>query len=77
MSLEEMAGLNCGTCKEHAMLGARAAIESGAQHVELCMTVSGDPEEHMFCRIDGQFRDFAVEAGMPVRRIREFIAVTV
>ncbi len=77
MSLEEAAGLRCGTCKEHAMLGARRAIDSGARHVELCMTVSDDPEEHVFCRIDGVLRDFAVEAGMPVRQVGDFIAVTV
>ena len=76
-SLEEASGLRCGTCKEHAMLGARRAIDAGARHVELCMTVSDDPEEHVFCRVDGALRDFAVEAGMPVRQVGDFIAVTV
>jgi hypothetical protein len=76
-TLEELQGVRCGTCKEHAMLGARRAIDAGAQHVELCLTVSDDMEEHAFCRIDGQFRDFAVEAGQPVRQVRDFIAITV
>lgn len=75
--LEEQYGLQCGECKVHSMVGARRAIDEGARHVELCMTVSDDPQEHVFCRVDGQFRDFAVEAGMPVREIGDFVAVTV
>lgn len=78
MTLEEQAGLRCGTCKEHAMLRCRRAIDEGAAHVELCMTVSDDSEEHVFCRIDGQIEDPAVEdGGMPVRQVRDFIAYTV
>jgi hypothetical protein len=77
MTVEEISGLRCGECKKHAMLGARQAMDAGARHVELCMTVTDDPEEHVFCRVDGRFRDYAVEAGMPVREIGDFIAVTV
>ncbi len=76
-TLEAALRLRCAECKKHSMIAARRAIDAGARHVELCMTVTDDPEEHVFLRIDGRFKDPAVEAGMPVRRIGDFIAETV
>lgn len=76
-SPEEVAAAACGDCKKLSILAARRAIDAGAAKVELCITVSDDPEEHVFIRVDGQIRDPAQEAGMPVRQVGEFIAVMV
>lgn len=67
----------CGDCKWKSMVACREAIDRGAQVVELCMTVTDDPEEHVFTRVDGRVRDHAWEDGMPVRVVREFIALRV
>jgi hypothetical protein len=77
-SLEEAAAASCGDCKKLSMVAARRIIESqGCRRVDLCITVSPDPEEHVFLRVDGRYVDPAVEAGMPPRRIGAFIAETV
>lgn len=71
----EMIELACGDCKKLCVLEARRLIdEGGCRSVELCMTVTDDPEEHVFLRVDGRFRDPAAEAGMPVRTIGAFLA---
>ena len=74
---EEVAAAACGDCKKLSILAARRAIAEGAHLVELCMTVSDAQEEHVFLRVDGQYVDPAVLAGMPVRQIGKFIAETV
>ena len=73
----EAQAMECRDCKWHSMVGAREAIDSGAQAVDLCMTVTNDPEEHVFLCINGRIRDLAWEAGMPVREVGDFIAVRV
>ena len=78
----EVLHLVCGDCKKHCVLAARRVIDERATRglpgkVELCCTVSDDPEEHMFLRVDGEIRDPAQEAGMPVREVGAFIAETV
>lgn len=83
VSPDEAAAAACGDCKKLSMIAARRLVDLGiaqpgsVQLVELCMTVSDNPEEHVFLRVDGEYKDPAVEAGMPVRQIGEFIAVTV
>jgi hypothetical protein len=67
----------CADCKWHSMVACREAIDDGAESVRLCMTVTDDPEEHVFAEINGRIVDRAWEAGMPVRVVREFIAVRV
>ncbi len=76
-SPEEVEAQRCADCKKLSMLAARRAIDEGAKRVDLCMTVSESPEEHVFVRIDGVRRDPAVESGMPPRQIKEFVAVTI
>jgi hypothetical protein len=65
----------CGDCKKLSILAARRYIEAGARRVELCMTVEPQLEqEHVFLRVDGRIVDPAVDAGMPVRQVGEYIA---
>jgi hypothetical protein len=73
---EDIARLNCADCKKLCIYLARLIIDAGAaRKVELCCTVTDDPEEHMFLRIDGWlFRDPAWEAGMPARQVGAFVA---
>lgn len=67
--------LACGDCKKLSVLAARRIIDArAARKVELCCTVTDDPEEHVFLRVDGKLRDPAAEAGMPPRRIGAYIA---
>ena len=74
----EILELSCADCKKLCVLAARRVIDARtARIVELCCTVSDDPEEHVFLRIDGTIRDPAQEAGMPPRRVGDYIAETV
>ena len=74
---EEVAAARCADCKKHTILAARRAIDAGAKRVDVCMTVTDEPDEHVFLIVDGEFRDPAREAGMPCRIIDLFIPVTV
>ena len=74
---EEIAAARCGDCKKLSMLAARRAIDAGAKRVELAMTVTDEPDEHVFIIVDGEFRDPAREVGMPCRIIDLFIPVTI
>lgn len=76
---EEIAELTCTECKKHSILLARQLIDGGhCRCVELCMTVTADPEEHVFVRVDkSQFMDPAAAAGGWVRHVGDFIAETV
>ena len=74
---EKVLAAECADCKKLCILAARRAIDAGVRLVELCMTVTDNPEEHVFIRVDGQYRDPAQEAGMSVRQIGAFIAVVV
>lgn len=70
----------CGDCKKLSTLAARRIIDAALATntpvtVELCMTVDPDvDQEHVFLRVNGQLIDPAIEAGMPVRTIGDFIA---
>jgi hypothetical protein len=77
---DEILQARCAECKKFSILGARWLLDTGQVQdlLELCMTVEPEiDQEHVFVRSDGQFRDFAVEAGMPVRSIGDFIAYPV
>jgi len=74
---EEIAAARCGDCKKLTTLAARRAIDAGAKRVDLAMTVTDEPDEHVFMIVDGEFRDPAREAGMPCRIIDLFIPVTI
>jgi hypothetical protein len=69
----------CGRCVELSVLAARRTLDASRAagrpvKIEMCITVSDDPEEHMFLRVDGRIRDPAQEAGMPVREVGAFLA---
>jgi hypothetical protein len=74
---EEIAAARCGDCKKLTTLAARRAIDAGAKRVDVCMTVTDEPDEHVFMIVDGEFRDPAREAGMPCRIIDLFIPVII
>ena len=83
---EEIAAARCGDCKKLTTLAARRAIDRGAKRVDVCMTVTDEPDEHVFMIVwwsdqgsdqDGEFRDPAREAGMPCRIIDLFLPVTI
>jgi hypothetical protein len=79
---EEIAAARCGDCKKLTTLAARRAIDAGAKRVDLAMTVTDEPDEHVFMIVwwkddEGEFRDPAREAGMPCRVIDLFVPVTI
>jgi hypothetical protein len=75
---QEVLEVGCGECKKIGTLAARRAIDAGAQRVEVCMTASDDPEEHVFLRVDGVLVFPAEDAGMSPRRLPgPFVALLV
>ena len=60
----EIAAAKCAECQKHSILAARKALDRG-HRVELVVSNTGRPDEHMWIRVDGIPDDPSVKAGMP------------
>ena len=61
---DEIEAKSCVDCKKHAILAATRARAAGHQ-VDLAISVTGRPHEHVWIRVDGIPVDPSVAAGMP------------